>query len=403
MYAGRRGASGRRARIIVAATAPLALVLLLGSTVGLGSAAAAPVSGSPVVNDVVVQADGKIVIVGAKGGNFALTRYTTSGRLDRAFDGDGRVTTDFGAADDSATAVTAQPDGKIVVAGASGGNFAVARYTANGALDQGFSDDGKHVTTFGSPDDSALAVLRQSDGKIVVAGRGVDGFAVARYTAAGAIDKGFGHSGRVGLSGSPVTDLMLQSDDKIVAVGAYVTRLTDDGAVDSTFDTGGLGDGGEGWRRLGGQSDGRIVMAGASDCNFALVGRVDPTGGFDMAFSQNAGLPTGVAAVGLSVLTDDRTLVVSDGSNDGSCTAMPGITFERYLSDGSRDTSFGPGGAKVFDTSIWPAGAAGVPASNVAMAPDGKVVVVGRTYVARFTSSAEPDSSFGNQGVVLAS
>ncbi|MGE3840611.1 MAG: hypothetical protein AB7I50_03415, partial [Vicinamibacterales bacterium] len=76
------------------------------------------------------QADGKLVVVGytnADGGpgpnNFAIMRLTTSGALDPTFNplnvsghGAGYLTIDFGA-DDRATAVTIQPDGKIIVAG----------------------------------------------------------------------------------------------------------------------------------------------------------------------------------------------------------------------------------------------------------------------------------------------
>jgi len=405
MHEGLWRISGRRRRKVraVAALAPaLALALSLGSTTGAGGASAAAPAVSPVpATDVAVQPDGKVVVVGASYGNFAVTRYTPSGAPDPTFSGDGRLTTDFGGADDTAHAVVVQPDGKVVVVGASSGNFAVTRYTPGGALDPAFSGDGKHTTTFGSLDDKALAALRQPDGKIVVAGQGVDGFAAIRYTSAGSTDKGFGQRGRVSLPGSPVTDLALQPDGKIVAVGAYVTRLTELGIVDPTFDTGGLGDGGEGWRRLGRQSDGRIVLGAASDCNMALVARVGTTGAFDQAFNANAGQPAGVAVLGVQVLTDDRLLVVSDGWNDDACTAMRGITFERYLADGSRDSTFAAHGAKVVNTDAWPAGAGSVPATNVAAAPDGKIVVVGATYVARFTSAGELDRSFSGDGIAL--
>jgi hypothetical protein len=51
-----------------------------------------------------------------------------SGALDRGFSGDGRQTTDFGGGSDGASGMVLQPDGKIVVAGSSsGGDFALAR------------------------------------------------------------------------------------------------------------------------------------------------------------------------------------------------------------------------------------------------------------------------------------
>ena len=70
------------------------------------------------------------------------------GDLDVSFSGDGKQTTDFGGAD-AAAAVAMQADGKIVVAGSSGGNFALARYGADGALDPSFSGDGLVTTDLG--------------------------------------------------------------------------------------------------------------------------------------------------------------------------------------------------------------------------------------------------------------
>jgi hypothetical protein len=46
------------------------------------------------------------------------------------------VTTDFGGKE-TANSVAVQSDGKIVVAGASDGNFALARYQPDGSLDPG--------------------------------------------------------------------------------------------------------------------------------------------------------------------------------------------------------------------------------------------------------------------------
>ena len=79
------------------------------------------------LNDVAVQADGKIVAVGSWGGNnshwcrfgavrcnFVLLRYLPNGSIDTAFGSNGRVMTDFDGSDDIAWAVAVQPDGRIV-------------------------------------------------------------------------------------------------------------------------------------------------------------------------------------------------------------------------------------------------------------------------------------------------
>jgi uncharacterized delta-60 repeat protein len=97
--------------------------------------------------------------------------------------------------DDKATAVTLQPDGKIIVAGESDRGFALVRYQSNGRLDATFGVEGKVRTALGTDGASALAL--QADGKIVVIGKvyqeytGVD-YGVLRYNADGGLDEGFG-------------------------------------------------------------------------------------------------------------------------------------------------------------------------------------------------------------------
>ncbi len=104
------------------------------------------------------------------------------GDLDPSFGSSGKVTTDFGGSD-AASAVAIQPDGRIVTAGRSGsGDFALARYNADGSLDPSFGSGGKVTTDFGGFD-VASGVALQADGKIIAAGQGGSGsdFALARY------------------------------------------------------------------------------------------------------------------------------------------------------------------------------------------------------------------------------
>ena len=112
-----------------------------------------------------------------------------AGDLDTSFDSDGKVTTEVGSTNDFARSVAIQSDGKIVAAGVSyNGNddvFALVRYNTDGSLDTSFDTDGKVTTDFGSANDFARSVTIQSDGKIVVAGYSDDGsnddFALVRY------------------------------------------------------------------------------------------------------------------------------------------------------------------------------------------------------------------------------
>lgn len=85
-------------------------------------------------NKVRIQSDGKIVVGGYTHFNyanydFALVRLHADGTLDNTFDFDGRLTTNFGGfSGDMIQDIAIQADGKIVAAGLSGISFAVARY-----------------------------------------------------------------------------------------------------------------------------------------------------------------------------------------------------------------------------------------------------------------------------------
>ena len=145
-------------------------------------------TGVDFANSVAVQSDGKIVAAGngyvSPSTDFALVRFDANGELDDSFDGDGKVTTDFGGQDDHSGGIALQPDGKIVVAGntfAKNRDFAVARYRANGSLDASFSGDGKATIDFGGADDVANALALDDIGRIVLAGHAGDLFGVARF------------------------------------------------------------------------------------------------------------------------------------------------------------------------------------------------------------------------------
>ncbi len=99
------------------------------------------------INAAVVQKDGSIIAVGqtqaqqGAGTEWLVEKFLPNGSPDTSFgtSGNGQVVTDFGTSDQSATAVLVQPDGKIVVAGVSGGQVALARYDSKGNLDTTFN------------------------------------------------------------------------------------------------------------------------------------------------------------------------------------------------------------------------------------------------------------------------
>jgi uncharacterized delta-60 repeat protein len=229
-----------------------------------GIVTANPNPGNDTGEGVAIQPDGKIVVAGTNytgpSGDFLVLRFNADGSPDTGFDADGFVLTSFGAEMDSIEDVALQADGKIVVAGytASGGNFniAVARYNTNGSLDTGFDTDGTLISPVGTGNDFASSVAIQADGKIVVGGQAIMGtafdFAVVRYNVDGSLDTTFDTDGIVTTAIGPTFDigasLLIQPDGKIVLGGrsnsgslidlAFV-RYNVDGSLDTTFDTDG--------------------------------------------------------------------------------------------------------------------------------------------------------------------
>ncbi len=200
---------------------------------------AASGTGFDYANAVVIQGDGKIVVAGTAqeyitGFDFALARYNADGSLDATFGTSGLVTTDLSGGGDYVYSLALGVAGEIVAAGQAGDfNFAVARYNANGSLDTTFNGAGYATTAFGSTA-AGFGVALQGDGKIVVAGTdntsGSGDFALARYNADGSLDTTFDTDGKVTTDFAGGADVargvFVQPNGKIVAAGYAVNSTT---------------------------------------------------------------------------------------------------------------------------------------------------------------------------------
>jgi uncharacterized delta-60 repeat protein len=163
--------------------------------------------------------DLRILAVGGEG-DFAIARYLADGQLDAAFGTGGKLTGLFGSTIGAARGVKVAADGKIVVAGHAQHDFALARLTSGGQLDAGFGAGGKVVTAMNMTNwDEAQGLAIDADGKIVVAGWAYEqggssgNFAVARYDVSGQLDPSFGGTGMV------LTDIATKSKpDQATAV-----------------------------------------------------------------------------------------------------------------------------------------------------------------------------------------
>ena len=284
-----------------------------------------------------LQPDGRILLAGDSDLRVAVARLNPNGSLDTTFSGDGKTVFSWGALS-RATAVLVLPNGKILLAGFSGpegGNIQVARLKANGALDTTFGIGGKATVDFGG-DDFGLAMARQADGRILVAGRSsAAGAVVARLRANGELDPNFGGGdGRVTLpGGGSASAVLVQPDRRIVVAGnasgsamMTVTRLMPSGALDTTFDGdgtatidfGSLADLANDAVR---QPDGRIVVAGYTQADEDVaVARLNANGSPDATFGA-AGKATvnfGFATFGNAVALQANGRIVVAGQRTGA-------------------------------------------------------------------------------------
>jgi uncharacterized delta-60 repeat protein len=101
-------------------------------------------------------------------------RLLADGKLDTSFDNDGIVQIAFAADTDEADDIAIQADGKIVIVGpvlvGSTLDFMIARLNKDGSRDNSFGTAGLVTTGFGTLQDFARAVAIQPDGLIVAAG-----------------------------------------------------------------------------------------------------------------------------------------------------------------------------------------------------------------------------------------
>jgi uncharacterized delta-60 repeat protein len=296
------------------------------TTVKIGSGAGVD-SGAGIA----LQPDGKIVIAGTGHGNgspnFAAVRLNTDGSLDSTFGSDGVVTVPIGGAA-IANAVVVQPDGRIVLGGTAyttdtnSNHFAATRLNANGSLDSTFGTNGVTVL---APTGGAWGMVRQTDGRIVLAGQrtynGTEAYMAARLLATGKLDTAYGQGGIVTVpigSKAIATAIALQRDGKTVISGEATTdrgvvatvRLTSGGSLDASYGSGGISQfTGAGVNTMTIDSAGRVLVAGVG---VGMV-RLKTTGGLDTTFASGGvgfySAGTSTAANGMALQADGRIVL----------------------------------------------------------------------------------------------
>ena len=361
-----------------------------------------------------IQPDGKILtgsaVLGADFQNFdfGILRYNSNGTLDTTFGTNGRQIVDVDGGSESLPTVLLQTDGKIivvgqrVVTGQSVRGIVLTRLNANGSFDVSFGSNGKVITTFDSA--NKVAANLQADGKLVVVGNwSGSSFSTARFNVDGMLDNSFGTNGVVqnNIAGNTGVSYAaaFQSDGKILVGGLIANsvsntgdfvafRYTTNGAIDTTF-------GGIGYARvdfngmrdaaqsLVVQPDGKIIAAGLATVatnlgNVFGIVRFNPDGSLDSTF----GAAGKVSALPVNAFIDQindryptllqpdgkivvgRTRFINNNANDGKQS-----NIARFSANGSLDTTFGAGG-QIATTQNATLG-------DLALQTDGKIVAAG--------------------------
>jgi uncharacterized delta-60 repeat protein len=297
-------------------------------------------------------------------------------------------------------------------------------FAADGDPDTTLNTTGRLTTDFATGPDTARDVIVLPDGKfLAVGGVGVSGlsrFGLCRYLPNGTLDPDFGIAGQTTLAGNGggsigANGFAVQPDGKIVVVGIgraggqfdfdfIVARFLPNGAPDTAFGTGGLvqfqmqpGAGAidDGANDVAIQEDGRIVVVGVtfvSGTAAFAVARLTATGALDNSFDSD-GRTTTTFGVGAAEAHDIAILP------DGKILVAGDRNLARYLPTGELDSPFGGGTGRslIADTNAI---------REMAVMPDGRIVVVGTATnvtpqamrVARLDPLGFLDATFNGNG-----
>jgi uncharacterized delta-60 repeat protein len=392
-------------------------------------------------NSVFIQSNGKIVIAGytTNAGNtdVALVRYIGDagpGDLDITLNGSGKVKTTIGSGSSGIRSLALQPDGKIVAAGhgSNGANsdFALARYSSAGALDNTFNTTGKVLTAVGASSDEANGVAVQADGKIVAVGYSWNGsnsdFAVIRYNSNGSLDNSFSGDGIVttdiNSQSNEAYGVAIQPDGKIVVVGYSsngsnndfaVVRYNTDGTLDNSFSGDGIvttdvGANNDEAKSIVIQPNGKIVVGGLlhnGDDGDAAIARYNSDGTLDTSFDTDGKAVLDIAGDyeevnGIALQSDGKILATGYTSNGSNYD----IFVLRYTTAGALDNSFDTDGKVITSLSSYDD-----LGQSIAVQSDGKFIVIGYSsngndqeiVVLRYLNTGALDNAFGTNGVII--
>jgi uncharacterized delta-60 repeat protein len=403
--------------LITATEEVKAQVGTLDQTFGSGGKVTSNFNGYDIASDHVIQADGKIVVVGSTSTNSNtssgfIARYNTNGSLDNTFGTSGVFTPTLGSLN-SLASVVLQSDGKIIAVGpvlvGTTYNLLSIRLNANGNLDNSFGINGIQTFSIGSISTNPVSVKLQTDGKIIIGFQNnsiftnnID-FGVLRLNASGTLDSSFGNNGILILSffnsDDILRDIEIQPDGKIIASGYAVddinlnykyalARINSDGSLDSSFGTNGktsLGFINNPYPYHCGSKcsltpNGKIIMLGTLFGMNDTIGLIqfNSNGSIDGTFGDNGfkKISTGYASNrdgDVLVQNDGKILICGAAKNQNNPDQYIFALF-RVNPSGTYDNSFASNG---FVTTSFGSSSGEEISSSVKLQTDGKIVVIG--------------------------
>ncbi|MCW2966833.1 MAG: hypothetical protein JWM71_605 [Solirubrobacteraceae bacterium] len=332
-------------------------------------------------------------------------------------------------ASSEATQLATEPDGDIIAAGTTTSgqgdpviqdSFVIARFTAGGVFDPAFGRGGVVTILVPRPKDAQDAELTdavvQPDGKILIAGfvrlNDPDNSSVILYrlNPDGSPDASFGTGGVVqdavpAKSSADVHAMLLTATGAILIAGQrdklfYVARYTPGGTLDPTFGTNGMAvDPGKDIsiaESLAVEPDGTIFAGGQAASEPMLI-RFNPDG---VAQSGNYQSPPAASAItALTARPGGGVIAVGAASN---VVAKGQLFLARYTATGAPDTTFGAGGF-VLDPQV-------TQPRSIAVDPDGRLLVTASfllhpgdyagSGLVRYAADGARDTSFGLRGAL---
>ncbi|WP_027378041.1 T9SS type A sorting domain-containing protein [Kaistella palustris] len=360
-----------------------------------------------------------------------------SGSLDNSFNQTGILSGNYSTGNNSGDALAVQPDGKIIVAGATGSSSAIKvgvnRHNADGSLDTTFGTNGKISFSSGWIKSFVKEIVVQPDGKIVLAGYRWDDstgdFVLVRLNPDGSFDNTFGTAGIAIIDGgqTEVSESFAMTNEGDFILSGYVNdhfsmaKVKSDGTIDTAFGT-------DGWvitefgqlasysKSIAITSEGRIILGGmildVFENKFKYgIAAYHPDGTIDTSFGEDGKLnfhvgPENDNDFGVKVIAlKDGKILIGGHSWYATQPLRYELVVARLNADGSFDSTYGTDG--FFRTRLVENGESYL--ADMALQADGKLVLAGAANqgsaydsgLARVTADGHLDASFGDKGKVF--